>query len=147
MNNKTMINRQQNQGRVPVPNLPSITETNFAKVAEEAITSLKRNKYGEFEVTTSQIRVLLSMTNNFYNVLLEERAETLAPNLKSMIQYLRMKFAYQAGRDKKVKAFVEKANLMRELENIGESREKAVLFCKYMESLVAYHKYHGGRDR
>ncbi len=147
MNNKTMRNRQQNQGRVPVSNLPSITETNFAKVAEEAITSLKRNKYGEFEVTTSQIRVLLSMTNNFYNVLLEERAETLGSNLKSMIQYLRMKFAYQAGRDGNVKDFVTKAHLMRELENIGASREKAILFCKYMESLVAYHKYHGGRDR
>lgn len=146
MNNKTMKNRQQNQGRVPVPNLPSITETNFGIVAEQAIKSL-RDGQGKFKVTTSQIRVLLSMTNNLYNALLEERAETLDSNLKSMIQYLRMKFAYQAGRDGKVKALVEKANLMGELENIGESREKAILFCKYMESLVAYHKYHGGRDR
>lgn len=146
MNNKTMRNRQQNQGRVPVSNLPSITETNFAKVAEQAIKSLK-DRQGKFKVTTSQIRVLLSMTNNFYNALLEERAETLDSNLKSMIQYLRMKFAYQAGRDDNVKDFVTKAHLMGELENIGESREKAILFCKYMESLVAYHKYHGGRDR
>lgn len=146
MNNKTMRNRQQNQGRVPVPNLPSITETNFGIVAEQAIKSLKDGQ-GKFKVTTSQIRVLLSMTNNFYNALLEERAETLGSNLKSMIQYLRMKFAYQAGRDGNVKDFVTKAHLMRELENIGASREKAILFCKYMESLVAYHKYHGGRDR
>lgn len=145
--NNAMRNGQHNQRKAVTTNLPPITGTNFGKVAEEAITSLKKNKHGKFEVTTSQIRVLLSMTNNFYKELLEERDETLNSNLKSMIQYLRMKFAYQAGRDRKVKAFVEKANLMGELENIGESREKAMLFCKYMESLVAYHKYHGGRDR
>lgn len=144
MNNAMRNGQYQHNQRT---NLPPITGTNFGKVAEQAIKSLEKNRHGKFEVTTSQIRMLLSMTNNLYKELLEERDETLNSNLKSMIQYLRMKFAYQAGRDGKVKAFVEKANLMGELENIGESRDKAILFCKYMESLVAYHKYHGGRDR
>ena len=75
------------------------------------------------------------------------RARWVEPTSWARVASPTMKFAYQAGRDRKVKAFVEKANLMGELENIGESREKAILFCKYMESLVAYHKYHGGRDR
>ncbi|MBQ3400147.1 MAG: type III-A CRISPR-associated protein Csm2 [Lachnospiraceae bacterium] len=33
------------------------------------------------------------------------------------------------------------------IDKIGESRENALLFCRYMESLIAYHKFYGGRDR
>ena len=55
--NNAMRNGQHNQRKAVTTNLPPITGTNFGKVAEEAITSLKKNKHGKFEMTTSQIRV------------------------------------------------------------------------------------------
>ena len=33
---------------------------------------------------------------------------------------------------------------MKCLNEIGNSKEELLLFCNYMESLVAYHKYYGG---
>ena len=83
--NNAMRNGQHNQRKAVTTNLPPITGTNFGKVAEQAIMSLEKNRQGKLEVTTSQIRVLLSMTNNFYKELLEERDETLNSNLKSTI--------------------------------------------------------------
>ena len=30
--------------------------------------------------------------------------------------------------------------------HIGDSKEKFLLFCKYMEALVAYHRFYGGKE-
>ena len=31
------------------------------------------------------------------------------------------------------------------IDKIGDSREKCLLFCRYMESLVAFHKLYGDK--
>jgi CRISPR-associated protein Csm2 len=54
---------------------------------------------------------------------------------------------YQAGRlPGHVKPFVDKAGLIEILKEIGTERRNVLLFCKYMEALVAYHRYLGGKD-
>jgi len=32
------------------------------------------------------------------------------------------------------------------LNHMGDSRENFIKFARYMEALVAYHRFHGGRD-
>jgi len=132
--------------------MEKLTKTNFVKNAEDVILSLrvkdKRSGKVKINITTSKIRNLLAMSNNLMSRAEKESAEKLSEDVLSDIQYMKMKFAYEAGRDQRiVKDFIDKANIMQYIDTIGESREELLLFCKYMESLVAYHKFYGGRER
>ncbi len=40
----------------------------------------------------------------------------------------------------------ESAKIIDILKEIGGSRGKYILFSRYMEALVAFRKYHGGKD-
>ena len=55
-------------------------------------------------------------------------------------------FAYEGGRDSKVKDFIAKAYLLEYLKGIGSSRDDFIRFAHYMEALVAYHRFFGGRE-
>ncbi len=59
---------------------------------------------------------------------------------------MKVRFFYEAGRNDGVKTMIEEANLMGVLKNIKGSRENYILFNRYMEALVAFHRYHGGKD-
>lgn len=53
---------------------------------------------------------------------------------------------YECGREPKVKEFVQKAEIIELLKEIGNSKKNYLLFSRYMEALVAFHKYYGGQD-
>ena len=53
---------------------------------------------------------------------------------------------YEAGREKTVKAFWEAAQIEKQIDKIGNSKKELILFCHYMEALVAYRKFLGGKD-
>lgn len=130
--------------------MQALTKINFADQADKVIQSMieidkRGNKY--IRLTTSKIRNLLAMTNVLYNHARQKKNEVLDENLLHEIQYLKMRFAYESGREKDVEIFVKKAEIMQHINAIGQSREQLLLFCNYMESLVAYHRYHGGKDR
>lgn len=120
---------------------------NYVDVAESVILALKNENNGRLALTTSKIRGLLSMTASIYTDVQRNRSETLSEELQSRVQYLRMRVAYEAGRDPVVKKFVIKAELLEQLSNIRADKERLLLFCRYMEALVAYHRYHGGNDK
>ena len=67
--------------------------------------------------------------------------------IKERIAYLKVRFLYDAGRDPKVKSFVETAKLIDIVEEIDGKRSNFMLFSRYMEALVAYHRYYGGKDQ
>lgn len=97
-------------------------------------------------ISTSKIRRLYSMVTDVYN---RERLSTeneLSPESTAAIGMMRVRFAYEAGRDKNVKSFITNAKLMNYLKGIGDSREKFMDFAKYMEALIAYHKFFGGKE-
>ena len=131
--------------------MQQLTKTNFAQQAEKVIQSMveTNKKTGEkfIRLTTSKIRNLLSMTNVLYNRARQKKSETLDEDILKDIQYLKMRFAYESGREKDVKEFVEKAGIMSHIDTIGKRSENLLLFCNYVESLVAYHKFYGGKDR
>ncbi len=127
-----------------------ITETNYVDHAESVIESMittDRRGQEKISLTTSKIRNLLSMVNNLQSLAKQEKGTEINGELMSKVQYLKMRFAYEAGREKSVNDFVKKANIMEIIGEIGNSKKKLLLFCNYMEALVAYHRYKGGRDR
>ncbi|NLJ57402.1 MAG: type III-A CRISPR-associated protein Csm2 [Tissierellia bacterium] len=129
--------------------MDKLNELTYVEQAENVIKSLQvRNKRGQLQIplTTSKIRNLLSMISEIYNLAAHEPNKELSIELQGRIQYLKMRFVYEAGRERTVKDFVEKANILQYIDEIGNSREKFLLFCRYMEALVAYHKFYGGRD-
>ena len=122
----------------------------YVQKAEEAIIKLKstKDKWGNSMIpTTSQIRNLLSMTNEIYNEVRLLRDDKLNEDIRGKINYLKIRIVYEAGRDDKVKEFVNKAEILRCIDEVRDNRENYLLFSRYMEALVAYHRFNGGKDK
>ena len=71
-------------------------------------------------------------------------ATELPDELAGEIQFLKVKAAYQAGRERSVKDFMVQSKMKHRIEEIGTSISKYEEFAHYVEALVAYHKFHGG---
>jgi len=124
-----------------------LDKLNYVDEAERVIKSLSKNqRTGAIELTTSKIRNLLSMSTDIYNEVIHDNQEHLSEEIQGRVQYLRLRVVYEAGRERVVKDFIEKAHIVELISAIGKSRGKLLLFCNYMEALTAYHKYYGGRD-
>ena len=122
----------------------------IVRKAENVINLLKRpNRRGDLVITlkTNQIRKFLTAVNITANKVSIYRSKyPQNKQLADEIRYLQVKLVYQAGRDKVVKDFIDKAELLTLVKGIGNSIVKFEEFCRYVESLVAYHKYYGGKD-
>lgn len=131
-----------------------INEENYVEKAEKAIKKLKteiKDKKGRpvNMVTTSQIRNLLSVSADIYNEIMNdsvEKGDKLPAELCGRINYLKVRFIYEAGRDPKVRNFVETSEILKILDSIQGSRKNYLLFSRYMEALVAFHRYYDGKD-
>ena len=126
-----------------------INETNYVDVAEKTINRLKEKKDNKGKpvglVTTSKIRNILAMGAEIYNDVLLAKDETLDNELKGRIDYLRIRALYEAGRDSAVKSFVIEARVPDIIKEI-KTKQDYILFYRYMESLVAFHRFFGGKD-
>ena len=96
-------------------------------------------------ITTSQIRKFLSAVNSLENKVLSCDKE-LSSELANEIKYLKVKLAYQVGRENGNTGL---KNLYNELEplinQIGASKDNFKKFARYVEAIVAYHKFNGGK--
>lgn len=112
------------------------------------VLKTKKNQRGKpiGLLTVSQIRNLLAMSADILNEVLEYPEENLSEELLDRVSYLTVRFYYEAGRDEKVKSFIETANLLPFLKGI-QTRKQYICYYQYMEALVAFHKYHGGKDQ
>lgn len=132
------------------------TNERFTKVNETVVlkANIEAGKQ-KFDLTTTKIRNLLSLLNVIYQDIMnrDSRKKTesddwnqLETEIVGKIQYFKMRCAYEAGRDKAVADLVEKSNLMNYIDNIKDSRDNFITFFHYVEALVAYHRYYGGRE-
>ncbi len=120
-----------------------INQHNYVDEAEKVIKGImSMDKQGKMKMTTSKIRNLLAMTAELKTDVQHSREDTLNADIQSRVQYLKMRIAYEAGREKAVKNFVEKASLLACISEVGQKKENLLLFCNYMEALTAYHKYY-----
>ncbi len=121
--------------------------------AEKAIKELQyKDRYNKIDVTTSQIRKFLTAVNVVRNKVdlykaKNKGAEALSKELTAEIKFLKVNLLYQAGRTDAVKQFMTVSKLDIIIDGIGDSLARFVKFTKYVEALVAYHKFLGGKDK
>ena len=134
-------------------------EYDVVEDAEKAISALQyTDKFSnvKMDLTTSQIRKFLTAVNVVRNKVdlykaQNKQAAALSEELVMEIKFLKVNLLYQAGRDtsktKVVKKFIDAAHLDKIIDDVGNDMKKFAKFCKYVEALVAYHKFLGGRDK
>lgn len=97
-------------------------------------------------VTTTKLRGFLAMLMEVYTTEVTRTDPALCQKSLAGLQMVRIRIAYECGRDWELKRFAEKAHLLPWLKAIGDSREKCLNYIHYMEALVAYHRFYGGRE-
>ena len=135
-NNRANVTNDQ-----PEPVKPKKLPVNYVDEAERVMSELKAKR----GITTSKIRAIYALVADIYNAEnLRSEAELLEESQLKLMR-LRVRIIYD-GREKAVREFVEKAQLLEYIKGIGKSRAEMIQFAHYMEALVAYHRYYGGRE-
>lgn len=133
---------------------------NIVDKAELAIKSIgkpdKNNPNKLYiKLKTNQIRKILTAVNILKNKvdiykIAKSKEKKLDEELQMEIEFLRVNIAYQIGREKGkenlVREFVEKADLLNMVKNINGDIKAFENFCRYIEALVAFHKFYGGQE-
>lgn len=127
-----------------------VNEQNYVDEAERVILALKDKKDQKGRnvpiVTTSKLRNLLAMSADIYNEVLNQKDDRLSEDIRARIDYLRVRFLYEAGREPAVKNLVNEAGILEVLKKAGTSKKNYILFNRYMEALVAFRKFHVEKD-
>ncbi len=119
--------------------------------AEETITLIKKQGQGRIFLTMTQLRKFLVAVNRINNKVMVWQSQNptageLPAELVSEIKYLEVKLLYQCGRERNVKDFEQKTDLTKQIRNIGNDKKKYEQFAKFMEAVVAFHKFEGGAN-
>ena len=130
---------------------------NIVDKAELAIKSIgkpdKNNPNKLYiKLKTNQIRKIWTAVNILKNKvdiykIAKSKEKKLDEELQMEIEFLRVNMSYQAGRDNLVREFIEKADLLNMVKDINGDIKAFEKFCKYVEALVAFHKFYGGQDK
>lgn len=127
-----------------------ISENSYVKKAEETINELLdiKNKNGKpvSIATTSQMRNILAMSADIYNRVMVNSGEDLSDEIIGLIEYLKIRIVYEAGRDEKVKKFIVQSEMLEIIDEINGSKKNFILFNHYLEALIAYRKFKGGKE-
>ena len=118
-----------------------------AKQAEEIVQKLEKDKNGNFVLTTSQLRRFLSAVNSLKSRAEMQENAKLDDETAEEVKYLKIKLAYQAGREKAVKDLAGKSDMFKKIDAIGYDRKALLDFARLVEGIVAYRKYYGGDDK
>lgn len=127
-----------------------INEENYVAKAESVILKLSKqvDKQGKVVamVTNSKIRNLLSMSADLYNQVLDCKEDKLPQELNGRIEYLRVRYIYEAGREPRVKDLVIQGELLEIMKEIQGSKKNYILYYHYMEALVAFKRFWNKND-
>lgn len=127
-----------------------INKENYVAKAESVILKLSKqvNKQGKVVamVTNSKIRNLLSMSADIYNQVLDCKDDKLPQELNGRIEYLRVRYIYEAGREPRVKDLVIQGELLEIMKEIQGSKKNYILYYHYMEALVAFKRFWNKND-
>lgn len=126
--------------------------TDYVEEAHQKIKNLKNKN--DLNVTVRQLRKILNYANLINNKLLTlevkgEIKDKLPEELKNELRSLKILIIYQSSRKENkstVKKFVDETGLLKKLDDIKDDVNKLKNYFKYLEALVAYHKFEGGKD-
>lgn len=114
-------------------------------------TDKKGNK--KMSLTTSQLRKIFAAVVAVKNKVELANSRTkisersLSSDLALEVKFLKTLVLYQVGRENNnskndaMRDFVDRSQITKEIDEIGTSYSRFLEFCKYMEALVAFHKY------
>lgn len=139
-NNRSSYGQQK---ELPPEITPKKVPEDYVDEAERIMRSLMSQPK---KVTTSKIRNLLSLVTDIYNTENIRTEEKLLPESIVKLNLMRVRVAYECGRDDTVKSFVAQTNLLEYLKGISTDRADLIRFAQYMEALVAFHRYFGGKE-
>lgn len=139
-NNRSSYGQQK---ELPPEITPKKVPEDYVDEAERIMRSLMSQPK---KVTTSKIRNLLSLVTDIYNEENIRTEEKLLPESIVKLNLMRVRVAYECGRDDTVKSFVAQTNLLEYLKGISTDRADLIRFAHYMEALVAFHRYFGGKE-
>ena len=141
---------RQNARDPAVPFQP-LTVDNYVDLAEKIMNSMlsdeKRNQK-KSNLSTSKIRNLLAMSSEILFKATSspsENQDTLTSELKADLAYFRIRCAYEIGREPGVRELDLNAHLLEHLKSIKTISE-CILFCHFLEALVAYHEFLSSKD-
>ena len=123
-----------------------------AKADKYWVDTKNRDREGKIRLNTSQIRKFLTAVNSVANKVTIYKSENpgiaeLSEDLVAEVKYLQVPLAYQAGRNPLIKYFVRDTQIDKMIKDIGNSVKGFEQFARYIEALVAYHKFYGGKDK
>ena len=141
------------QKALPPETIPRKVPENYVDEAERIMRALISSGT---TVTTSKIRNLLSLVTDIYNDESIRTEDKLKPDSVVKLNLMRVRVAYEYGRDNgesvgkdkvyPMREFITQAHLREYLKGISTDRADLIRFAHYMEALVAYHRYYGGKE-
>ena len=141
------------QKALPPETVPRKVPENYVDEAERIMRALISSGT---TVTTSKIRNLLSLVTDIYNDESIRTEDKLKPDSVVKLNLMRVRVAYEYGRDNgesvgkdkayPMKEFITQAHLREYLKGISTDRADLIRFAHYMEALVAFHRYFGGKE-
>ena len=141
------------QKALPPETIPRKVPENYVDEAERIMRALISSGT---TVTTSKIRSLLSLVTDIYNDESIRTEDKLKPDSVVKLNLMRVRVAYEYGRDNgesvgkdkvyPMKEFITQAHLREYLKGISTDRADLIRFAHYMEALVAFHRYLGGKE-
>lgn len=141
------------QKALPPETVPRKVPENYVDEAERIMRALISSGT---TVTTSKIRNLLSLVTDIYNDESIRTEDKLKPDSVVKLNLMRVRVAYEYGRDNgesvgkdkvyPMREFITQAHLLEYLKGISTDRADLIRFAHYMEALVAFHRYLGGKE-
>ena len=141
------------QKALPPETIPRKVPENYVDEAERIMRALISSGT---TVTTSKIRNLLSLVTDIYNDESIRTEDKLTPDSVVKLNLMRVRVAYEYGRDNgesvgkdkvyPMREFITQAHLREYLKGISTDRADLIRFAHYMEALVAFHRYLGGKE-
>ena len=141
------------QKALPPETVPRKVPENYVDEAERIMRALISSGT---TVTTSKIRNLLSRVTDIYNDESIRTEDKLKPDSVVKLNLMRVRVAYEYGRDNgesvgkdkvyPMREFITQAHLREYLKGISTDRADLIRFAHYMEALVAFHRYLGGKE-
>lgn len=126
---------------IPVSGGAMLSSENYAVIAEQ-IMSMESRERSFQQLSVSKLRRIYSLIMNLYTRINVPEDFNIH---KKDLQYLKVKMAYEAGRERAVREFLEKTQLMKAIDAVS-TYGQFMLYCRYAESLVAYFKFFGGKE-
>lgn len=132
--------------------LKNLDTHNYVDTADEVMQSIlnyETTTKQKNKLTTTKLRSLLTLVNRAEDLARLDSGTELQEERIQDLLHAQIRFVYESGREEGVKRFLDQTQLLQFLKRVIQSRKKTDFdfFARYFESLVAYHRFHGGKDR